>query len=600
MHLSPASVSGDARGRAPMVVQDGVMTKTSSEPRPSGPLGTVEALEAGQLRWTCGQECFPFETTHEVQPIEDVVGQDPAVESLRFGLETDAPGQNIFVRGITGSGRLSTVQRLLASIQPACSPAPDFCFVHRFHQPDRPRLITLPRRDGVAFEAAISDLVSFIRDELAPALSSEILRARQSEFELEAAQGMEALTRPFDEELRKEGLALVALPVGDVIRPAITLLVEGEPISPQELVDRHADGRLDDEAFGAVRERVRVHDEPLRGIAAATAGIRARAQAAMRELHRQEARSLLDERVSSLRERFPDESVSTFLDELIHDVVSRRLDQLADRPDFLALYSVNPLLAHGAEDPCPAVVENVPTLERLLGTVDPVPTQDGGPTAEHSWIRAGALLRASGGYLILDAREVASRPESWAALIRTLRGGRLDILPSDLTRNAQAPSLKPDCIPIDVKVILIGDGRVHQALAEMDPDFVHLFKVLADFDSTMPRDEQGLRFHSGVLARIVREEGLPALHRGAVAALCEHSVRIAARLGQLTARIGRVADLAREAAFLARRDGRELVTADDVRQAVRRTKSRADLPSRKFRPVTAPIERVSTRLGKRG
>ena len=162
------------------------MTKTSSEPCPSGPLGTVQALEAGQLRWTCGQECFPFETTHEVEPIEDVVGQDPAVESLRFGLETDAPGQNIFVRGITGSGRLSMVQRLLASIQPACSPAPDFCFVHRFHQPDRPRLITLPRRDGLAFEAAISDLVSFIRDELAPALSSELLRARQSEVELEA------------------------------------------------------------------------------------------------------------------------------------------------------------------------------------------------------------------------------------------------------------------------------------------------------------------------------------------------------------------------------------------------------------------------------
>jgi ATP-dependent Lon protease len=221
---------------------------------------------------------------------------------------------------------------------------------------------------------------------------------------------------------------------------------------------------------------------------------------------------------------------------------------------------------------------------------------DGAPEAPQMLVRAGTLLQADGGYLILEARDVLTEPGAWMALIRTLRSGRIELTPPDLPVPWRMPMLRPDPIPVRVKVILLGDPGVYPMLEALDPDFGHLFKVLADFDDVIPRDDHGLRCYANVVARIVREEELPAFDRTALAELCEHGARIAARRGKLSARFGRLADLAREAAFLAKREERKTVAQEDVRTAVRRTKGRADLPSRRFRDlVREGTLRIATR-----
>ncbi|MHC5115201.1 MAG: Lon protease family protein, partial [Planctomycetota bacterium] len=268
--------------------------------------------------------------------------------------------------------------------------------------------------------------------------------------------------------------------------------------------------------------------------------------------------------------------------------------------DFSSLYRANVVLERGGEQ-CPIIVENTPTMTNLLGVVEREPGPLGMSRSDHLMIRAGALLRADGGYLVLDARDLLSEAGAWKVLVRTLRTGRLEIVPPELTLPWSQQLLNPEPIDIDVRVILLGDAYTYQLLDGLDPDFPQLFKVLADFSAVIDRDDHGIRQYAGVLARITREEDLLPLQRDAVCALVEHGARIAERRGKLTARLSRIADLAREATYLATRAGRNAIGADDVREAVQRTKRRADLPSRRFRELlvdgTVRVQTAGARVG---
>jgi ATP-dependent Lon protease len=256
-------------------------------------------------------------------------------------------------------------------------------------------------------------------------------------------------------------------------------------------------------------------------------------------------------------------------------------------PDPVELYGVNLLSEHEGEVDCPIVIEHTPTLFNLLGTIDREWTTKGPAPSDYRMIRAGSLLRADGGYLILDARDVLSEPGAWKVLVRTLRTGLLEIVPAEFHSPWGPPSIKPQPIPLRIKVILLGDAMIYHILDQYDPDFGDLFKCLADFDSVLDRNPDTASLYATVLARVAHREDLPHFDRTAVAAIAEHGARIAARAGKLTARFARILDIGREAAFLTRQEERDIVTAKDVRNAILRTRARADLPSRRFRELLA-------------
>jgi ATP-dependent Lon protease len=202
-------------------------------------------------------------------------------------------------------------------------------------------------------------------------------------------------------------------------------------------------------------------------------------------------------------------------------------------------------------------------------------------------IRPGSLLRADGGFLIIEDREIMDEPDAWKGLKRALRTGRVQIMPPEAIMPGWSTSLKPEAIEVNVKVLLLGDPMTYHLLDEHDPDFSQLFKVLVDFDSVIPRNAEGARHYGDVLARIACEEKLLPFDRTAVAALVEHGARIAGMAGKLSARFGRIADVAREAALIAKNRCSRVVEGDDVRRSVYRRKRRADLPSRRFREFVA-------------
>ncbi len=557
----------------------------------------TKPLPATALRWRCDPADFSFTSTAELDPGEGIVGQTNAVEALRFGLEFDAPGQNVFVRGLEGTGRSTLVQKLMATCKSRCLPAPDRVYVFNFKRSDRPTLLSFPRGQGPNFRRLVDGLIKFISSELGEGLTADMVKARSKEIDAKAQQDAKALTEPFEKELKDAGFALMTSQAGPTTRHLIVPMHEGQPVLPERMQTLLSEGTITQdtvaewgkqaEAFG---ERMGVVSEKLQEI-----GI-ARIES-HQNLITEEARALLSKAAAGIRSAFPGTGVRKFLDAVVDDVIEKRLGALSEgKLAFVERYRVNVILTHENDDGCPAIVETAPSMQALLGTIDRLaddPEDD--VYTPQMMIRPGSLVNADGGYLVLDGNDLIQEPGAWKSLVRTLRTGRVELVPMSLPVPWRGAALKPDPVPVNVKVILIGDAKLYYLLDSLDQDFPALFKVLVDFDSVIPRDQKSMSHYATILASIARDENRPPYTREAVAALCEHGARIAAQGEKLTARFGRLADLAREAAFLASTDKHDAVSAEHVRSAVRRTKRRANLPSRRFQEmISRGVIRIAT------
>ncbi len=550
------------------------------------PAPVREPLAPEALRERCDPNSLPFNSTAEVEEVHGVIGQDAAVEALRFGLEIHAPGQNIFVRGLTGTGRMTLISRLLEEIRLACPQAKDRCYVHHFAEPDRPRLITLPRGQGRVFRRRVDELADFIRDDLEAALKSEGLQARRDALQKEAQRRTDKIVKPFEQSLGEAGLSLASLQTGPVAQAVLFPVVAGKPVPPEEWEQLRSTGKITEEQAARVRKNQDELQPKLRRLMEEVNEIRRQLADKMRSLNEQVVRSILCEFVHNIELEFAQPEVHAFLAELLEDAATSHTSKEGDA-DPTRPYRVNVLLSRGDDDSCPIVIEDTPTVRNLLGTIDQRMEHGELSLSDHLMVRAGSLLRADGGYLILDAHDLLRDPSAWLVLVRTLRTGRIEIAGLEQASAPWGPSLKPQPIDVNIKVILLGGGETYHLLDSNDPDFPHLFKVLADFDSVIPRNDEAIAQYGGVLARIVKENNHPPFDRTAVAALVEHGSRIAGRKDRLTTRFGRLADVAHEAAFIAGKARRAQVIGDDVVLAIRRSKERAGLPSRQFQELLA-------------
>jgi predicted ATP-dependent protease len=552
-----------------------------------------EPLAPDVLRWRCDPTTLGFSSTRDIVPLPGIIGQDEAVDALRFGLEIHAPGQNIYVRGLKGTGRLTTVRKLLEEIRPDSPAGPDHLYVHDFEHPDRPKLLTVERGRGELFCEKLGELRRFIVRELGTALDGDMIGSRRKQLEQQALAEIHTRTQPLEAELAEAGLALVVRDTGGTAQPMILPAIDGKPVPPERFAAMIESGELSTDTLAQLEQRSKSAREQVDRVFREVGDRQRKLRDQIRELLNREAESLLGEASRELRELFPSARVGEWLDAVVHDVSHRRLGELDHIEAHAALYEANPLSCHAADEPSPVIVETVATMRSLLGTIDATLTPEGRPQTDHRSVRAGSLIRADGGVLVLEATEVLSQPGAWPALVRTLRSGLVELVMPELPVLVPVSSLKPEPIPVHVKVVLLGDARLYYALDQMDNDFPHLFKVLADFDELIPRTPASVELYARVFTRIAAEEGLPAFSCAAIAELAEHGARVASVQQKLTARVGRLADIAREAAFLARKaatpeSGQDLeVSGEHVREAVRRTKRRGDLPARRFRELVA-------------
>ncbi len=543
-------------------------------------------LPIDALRWQVDENTLDFKSTSEIDPAEGIIGQPVAMEALRFGVESNAPGQNIYVRGTSGTGRTSLVRSLLAELNPQARRRLDRCYVHNFLQQDQPRLITLPAGQGPLLRRRVKELADFIESQLLESLDSEPLKASRDAISKTTQDAIESITGPLEEELKANGLALVRLKSGQLTRTAMFPVVDGQPTPPEELAQQLKAGKLSEKDLEEYDKKIQQFAPRLQEVSHEANKTWRQGIKKIQEFFENEARAVLHHQTAELLAEMPQAEVKQFIEEVIDDVIENRIDpqSLQGQPPPQVLYGVNVISSYDP-DSNPVVTENTPTVKNLLGSVEPELVANGQMVTNYRGIRAGALVRADGGYLILDAYDVLSEPGSWRMLMRALRTGSVEIVPSDLGWPLVSQSLKPQAIDISVRIILIGSSRLFYQLDQVDQDFTNLFKVLADFNSEIERSELGINQYAAVVARICRDEDLVHFDASGVAALAEHGARIASRKGKITARFGRIADIVREASFLAAKADAPLVGRKHVEDTIVRTKYRASLPSTRFQEL---------------
>ena len=569
-------VGGRVTGRRPPSRRAGARSseRTASGGRARGIAGGLRALTAEEIRWTCRS----VPRSRKAPGPSKLLGQPRALAALRTGLELYAPGYNVFLSGLMGSGRTTIVRHLLEEMKPACRLGPDYVFVHNFHEANKPRLLTLPRGKAEEFRDAMADLVAELREAIRIALSSR--RHRQSrrlvrgETDKRRARLLAALGR----EAQRAGCAIVESSHDDELRIEILPVVGKASLSLDHLQAAVEAGELTAaRAARLLRARAGLLDR-LEEVSDVVDRAARRFDRELRTVDRNAGERAVREVLDDFAKRWTHPGIAEQLDALRQAIVRDvprwlRTDGepvpftpngngSAARLEDLAVLVVK----CSADAACPVVVEPNPTYVNLFGIIERVAESSG---SELRRIYPGALLRADGGYLILRWSDVAAEAGVWQHLKRTLRSGQLEIREFDPAAGTTAGTLQPEAIPLDVKVVMIGEPGVYEELAQEEPQFPHLFKVHAEFDATLANTPENRRRYADFVDWVVRNENFPRFASDANAAIVEHGARFAGRQDKLTTCFGELADVAREAGHAAVAAGGKTIRRAHVEEALR-------------------------------
>lgn len=539
-------------------------------------------LKWQEVRWQCDAKDLGFKTTEDVKPTDVIVGQDDALEALQFAIECRAFGQNVYVRGLSGTGRMSMVSKILRDVKPQIKEKVEHCYVANFSQPDRPRLISLPAGKGTQFRDMMEAMSLYFSEELPKSMESDTLVADKGAAEDRLQEQVNALTEPFEKELAANGMAMINVNTPQGQQTIVAPQVDGQVVDPNVWQQKVAAGEIPEEQQKALLEKQQKFSKKLEELGRKINDLREQGMGEIKNMLEQHIAALIDVEIAKFKGVFESQQVFDFLAAVKADLIELYFYHKKSNINPTERYAVNLLLAQDESTDCPVLVERVPSLQNLLGTIESKWAENGPVLADHMSIVGGSLLRADGGYLVLDARDVLAEPGAWKTLIRTIKNELLEIVPAEMSWPFGQPSLKPEPIPVSMRVILIGDANIYYFLDNQDPDFPELFKVLADFDSVIERNKKGYKNYAAIIAKIIQEDGLMPFAASAVARLIEHGARVCSQDNKLTAKFSRIADLAREGNYLAVKANDQVVTHAHVHAAVARTKKRAGLSSRKF------------------
>lgn len=546
---------------------------------------TPRPLPAKALRWRCPRRLAERASRDGHLSFIEAMGQPDALEALRLGLELYAPGYHVFVAGPRGLGKPDIVRGLLDELTLRCELPRDRVYVNHFRHPERPRLLELPRGQGRAFASAVEKACEHVADAIRRLAEDEGYARRREEIVSSHREQERKVLDAFEKACADRGFAPGQAQSGAAAEPDVVYVVgeQGVPMADLDAAIRAGAVKAEDEA------RIRATYAELRAeMTAAVRRVRAivrERQQALDALERTVARRIVDESAVELRGAFREPAVVAWLEEAREHFVDRfpayaqvlleAAEASPGRPDAFRLaaeealreFHVNLLLDGRDQHGCPVVVEDQPTWTNLLGQVERESDGRQSVRSDFLLIRAGSLLRADGGYLILHARDVLAQEGLWEELKRVLRHGRLEIRTPEALLATAPTVLHPDPIPVNVKVVLIGDEGTWYAMREGDPEFTEIFKVKATFEGDVPLDEAALDRYATWLHRLTEDERRLPLDADALAYLAEEGVREAGRQGRISVRFGRMADLVREAHHVAVREGAKTVAAGHVRRA---------------------------------
>jgi len=558
----------------------------------------IDPLAPDALRQRFDPSDFGFETTDDLPAETEVVGQDRAVDALDFGMNIDAEGYNVFAMGPTGTGRRELVEHLLEAQAAEEETPPDLCYVNNFDDEREPRALHLPAGRGCELKEDVDDLIEDLQTALPGTFESEEYQSRREMIQEEVREDQETALEDLQERAREENIALIRTPQGFVFTP----IRDGEVVPPEEVES------MPDEKREKVQNKIQGYQEELQEILRKVPEHQREARRRIEDLNEEMATLVVDDLIDELREKYADlDGVQDFLDSVRSDLLEN-VDffvqaaqqgqnpqqqgpqqmmqqqgqqgggQQAPAPDgaFWRRYRVNLIVDNKDTEGAPVVHEDNPNYQNLVGQVEQI-AQMGALVTDFNLIRKGALHEANGGYLILEARQLLTQPYAWEGLKRALRNEEIQIeSPGQALGLIRTLTLEPEAVPLDVKIVVVGERLVYYLLDALDPDMDRLFKVMADFDDQIDRDEEHEAAYADLIANTVDTKDLQPFDRSAVARVLEHSLRMVSDTEKLSAEVDEIRDLVVEADHWAQEDGADTVTDDHVQRAIDAQIHRAD------------------------
>ncbi|WP_372986767.1 Lon protease family protein [Marinobacter sp.] len=552
---------------------------------------TVPApLNIDQVYHRCPPEKLDFETTETLEDLELPCGQERVLRALEFGASMEGRGFNLFVLGPSGAGKHELVERFLGKHASEKEVPPDWCHVYNFKNADRPKALRFPAAQGREFRKDMSDFTDELRTAIPATFESEEYQSRIQELQEEMAKRQHQGLFDIQEEANRNNIAMITTPAGFTFAP----MRDGEVIDPEEYK------KFSDEEKQLVESKVEELQKKLQQTIQQIPRLRKEVRERVHALNEEMVQITLGGPMGELREKWshlPD--VVAHLDAVREDVVEHAeafQDGESGPPaGLLVRYKVNLLVDNAETQGAPVIYEDLPNHQHLTGQIEHRARQ-GTLYTDFTLIKGGAMHRASGGYLIIDSRRVLTQPMAWESLKRILFSGEIRIESLErLYGLVSTTSLQPEPIPVSVKVVLLGDRMLYYLLSHYDPDFLDLFKVEADFEDDLDREDGCYVLYARMIASMARGVKARPLTRDGVARLIEHASRLASDQRKLTAHDRVLRDLLSEADHWARQDGAELITDEYIQQAIDEREYRASrIRERSMEQITRGIVKIAT------
>jgi lon-related putative ATP-dependent protease len=532
----------------------------------------IKPLTAKALQPKCSARTLPFKTTDELEDLPEILGQDRALKAIEFGIGVQHRGFNLFVMGPSGFGQHGIIRKYLTNKAAKEETPADWCYVRNFEQDYKPKAIKLPAGKGKAFQKDMKNLVEDLGKAINASFEATEYQDQVQNIEKVFIKKQTTLLDKHADQALEQGIQLSQTPSGFMLTP----IKNGKALSEDEF------DALPDQEIAEIENRIGEFQDELEYLAPEMSRQRREHNIKLKKLNRKVALFATSNLIKDVKRRYkPFPHVTNYLKGIQEDVLehledftepeeeeSANTENKPPKNDALQRYQVNLIVDSSRQDGAPVIYLDNPTYHNLMGRIE-YESRQVGPNTNFTLIKSGALLEANGGYLILDAHKIVNTPYAWDALKRTLYAKKVKIETLDQIANADTTiTLDPEPIPLNIKIILLGSRQAYYMLHEMDHDFPELFKIEADFDEEILRDEDNTLLYARLIASRARKYELKNMDAGAVARVIEFSSRLAQDSEKLSTRLRTIDDLLIETQYWATQSKHKLIKKDDVQNAI--------------------------------
>lgn len=542
-----------------------------------------------------------------------IIGQERALKALKLGVELRKQGYNIFITGLSGTGKTTTVKKMLKTLQPNCSTLNDYAYVNNFEDEDKPLLLKFKVSEAIKFKRSMLKSIVSIQKQVISKLESESFEQGKQELVEKYEALREEVLGEFNKKIKKSNLTVGNVKQGETLRLDMLAVISGKLYAPSSLGELISKKLITEKKAKQILTKYQEYQNEFGKVYKEVYKLSNQFNDEMEQFEQGSVEKVVVSVLDDLKEKYKRVSgLSKYLKMVANDIITnldlfKKGALLASTGntdaefDYLRSYEVNVILDNSKRKGCPVIIETSPTYQNLFGAIEKYSDGEGGWYSDFTGIKAGAVLQANGGYLILNAADAFAEPGVWKYLKRALYYGTMEIEDKHISYQASPSTMKPEAIEITTKIILIGSAYTYSMLSSYEDDFNKVFKVKAEFDSEMRRNESNVAEYIKVLKKLIKEERLAEFDSSAIAKVLEYSARYADSQNKLTTRFSYILDILREADFWASDVRAKAVTSYHVVQAYNSARERHGLYESKvnemFDEGTMMVDTSGSRVG---